>query len=159
MLVVSDTTPLNYLILIGEIPVLPRLYATVVLPRQVVAEMSHPRAPEPVRRWTESLPEWVLVRAADEGRFPALDEGEAAALALAFDLDVPLLADELATRTLAREVGVRTIGTLGILAEAHLSGLLDYEEAVVKLRATNVRIHENPIRDVRQRIAEASKES
>jgi len=32
MIVVADTTPVNYLILIGEIDVLPKLYGRVVIP-------------------------------------------------------------------------------------------------------------------------------
>lgn len=44
MIVVSDTGPLNYLILIGSVDLLPRLYGRVVLPLRVHQEMSHPRA-------------------------------------------------------------------------------------------------------------------
>jgi predicted nucleic acid-binding protein len=35
MIVVADTTPVNYLILIGEIDVLPKLYGRVVIPPAV----------------------------------------------------------------------------------------------------------------------------
>jgi len=32
--VISDTSPLNYLVLIDEIDVLPRLYGRVIIPRR-----------------------------------------------------------------------------------------------------------------------------
>ena len=155
MLVVSDTTPINYLILIGAIDVLPYRYTTVVLPTQVVAELRHAKAPDPVRRWMAEIPDWIDVRTADETRYPSLDAGEAAALALALDLDSPLLADEAQARSLAHEAGVRTIGTVGILAEAHTDGLLDFEAAVAKLRTTNFRVHESLVQILRRRIEEA----
>ena len=46
MIVVSGTTPLNYLILIGQIDLLPRLYQHVVVPKAVVNELQHLRAPQ-----------------------------------------------------------------------------------------------------------------
>ena len=60
--VVSDTTPLNYLILIGEIGVLPLLFEKVFVPPAVIQEMKHPRAPAAVSLWATSLPAWVEIR-------------------------------------------------------------------------------------------------
>ena len=45
MIVVADTTPVNYLILIGEINVLPKLYVRVVIPHAVREELTRSRAP------------------------------------------------------------------------------------------------------------------
>ena len=45
MIVVCDTSPVNYLVLIGEIDLLPQLFTTVVLPAGVLAELQHPRTP------------------------------------------------------------------------------------------------------------------
>jgi predicted nucleic acid-binding protein len=44
-LVITDTGPVNYLILIGPIDLLPRLFERVVLPSTVQQELSHPKAP------------------------------------------------------------------------------------------------------------------
>lgn len=52
--VVADTSPLNYLILIEATDVLPRLYGSVVVPRQVIAELTATEAPDSVRAWTLS---------------------------------------------------------------------------------------------------------
>ena len=62
MIVVADTTPLNYLILIDEIDLLAALFSTVILPESVIKEMCHPRAPDSVREWVQHYPSWVQVR-------------------------------------------------------------------------------------------------
>jgi predicted nucleic acid-binding protein len=46
MIVVSDTTPLNYLILIGAAHVLPELFGRVYAPTAVIKELSHARSPK-----------------------------------------------------------------------------------------------------------------
>lgn len=45
MIVVCDTSPVNYLVLIDGIDLLPQLFTTVVLPAGVLAELQHPRTP------------------------------------------------------------------------------------------------------------------
>jgi predicted nucleic acid-binding protein len=54
MIVVSDTTPLNYLVLIDSAHVLPALFGRVYAPSAVIRELAHSRSPELVRRWTDS---------------------------------------------------------------------------------------------------------
>lgn len=83
MLVVSDTTPLNYLVLVDAVEVLPVLYGSIVAPTQVIEELQRKKAPDQVRKWANNLPAWVHVLTGDATRFPLLDLGEAAALALA----------------------------------------------------------------------------
>jgi predicted nucleic acid-binding protein len=87
MIVVSDTTPLNYLILLDAAHVLPALFGRVHAPSAVIRELAHPRSPELVRRWTDSLPEWLTVQQPTRID-PALrlGPGEAAAIALAEEL-------------------------------------------------------------------------
>ena len=50
MIVVSDTSPLNYLVLIGADQVLPSLFGRVLTPPEVLAEMQHAKAPPQVQR-------------------------------------------------------------------------------------------------------------
>ena len=47
--VIADSSPLNYLTLIGSVDVLHRLYGIVVVPQQVIAELIDPAAPHDVR--------------------------------------------------------------------------------------------------------------
>jgi len=63
MIVVCDTSPLNYLILVGAEGVLPVLFETVIAPPAVIREMRHAKAPEQVRRWAAAPPAWLEVRA------------------------------------------------------------------------------------------------
>ncbi|MBW3622519.1 MAG: DUF3368 domain-containing protein [Armatimonadetes bacterium] len=127
MIVVSDTGPLNYLILIDAIDLLPQLYGRVLLPPAVRHELSHPRAPEPVRRWIEHPPKWVEVRSAEETGFGTsriigeLDPGEEEALQLALSLRADLLLiDDSEGRRVAREHGLTVRGTLGVLEAARV---------------------------------------
>lgn len=49
MIVVSDTSPLNYLVLIGADDVLPALFGQVLAPPAVLDEMQHAKAPAQVQ--------------------------------------------------------------------------------------------------------------
>ena len=44
ILVIADTGPIHYLVLVEAIGVLPRLYDRVIIPRAVLAELSHRNA-------------------------------------------------------------------------------------------------------------------
>ena len=62
MLVVSDASPLRYLVVIQAIKILPLLYERVVVPQAVLAELQHPRSPHEVRTWLATPPAWVEIR-------------------------------------------------------------------------------------------------
>ena len=47
MVVVADTSPINYLVLIARIELLKQLYARILIPPAVLAELKHPAAPKP----------------------------------------------------------------------------------------------------------------
>ena len=84
ILVVADTGPLCYLILIEAVEILPRLYERVVIPSAVYAELTHSKAPEPVKIWAATLPVWAEIRAASHVELDdILDPGEAEAIILA----------------------------------------------------------------------------
>ena len=53
-IVVADTSPIRYLVVIGEIEILPALFGPVIIPTVVRDELTHPRAPEAVRTWMPS---------------------------------------------------------------------------------------------------------
>jgi predicted nucleic acid-binding protein len=56
MIVVADTSPLNYLIRLGHPDVLREIYGRVLVPRAVLIEMQHPEAPPEVRAWASAPP-------------------------------------------------------------------------------------------------------
>lgn len=62
MAVVSDTSPLCYLVLIDLIDLLPELYNMVIIPHAVLYELSVPQAPERVQAWIAQPPAWLEVQ-------------------------------------------------------------------------------------------------
>src|SRR5690348_15292122 len=99
MIVVADTSPLNYLILIGEADLLHRLYGRVLIPPAVLAELQHAGTPSAVVEWIKRCPPWVEVHqvAVRPGEsIKELDPGELEAIVLAqqYRPDVLLLIDE-----------------------------------------------------------------
>lgn len=57
MIVIADTTPINYLVLIGEIEILPMLYGQIFVPTAVFEELKAEAAPHEVKIWLKNLPE------------------------------------------------------------------------------------------------------
>ena len=107
--VVADSSPLNYLTLIGSVDVLRRLYGTVIVPQQVVTELTDSAAPQEVRGWALNLPDWIDVRVAvvDDTSMLHLDPGERAAITLAqSEPGALLLIDEAAGRAEASRRGI-----------------------------------------------------
>jgi predicted nucleic acid-binding protein len=87
MAVVADTSPVNYLVLIAQIDLLARLYARILIPPAVLAELKHPLAPEPVRHWACDAPTWLEVLSPKSNLIlPNLDLGETEAIALAIEM-------------------------------------------------------------------------
>ena len=73
MIAVSNTTPLRYLIAIGQDDLLAKLFKRVFVPTGVHEELTDPRTPESVRRRVLSLAGWYEVRAVQqtqEATFP-----------------------------------------------------------------------------------------
>jgi predicted nucleic acid-binding protein len=62
MVLIADTSPLNYLIQIEWIEILERLYGHVIIPQAVYRELSAPETPENVRTWLLAQPAWIEVR-------------------------------------------------------------------------------------------------
>ena len=59
MIVVADTSPLNYLIPINCDSLLPQLYGRIVVPSGVMQELGHRGAPAAVRVWLTKVPAWI----------------------------------------------------------------------------------------------------
>ena len=139
MIVVSDTSPLNYLILVGADGVLPLLFGTVIAPPAVLLEMQHPKAPEKVRNWATSPPAWLEVRTAQAiSHFDDLGPGESEAIALAIEIHADaLLLDDRAATAIANSLGISPLGTLGVLDLAGEKGLVDIPTVVSELAKTS----------------------
>jgi predicted nucleic acid-binding protein len=142
MIVVSDTSPLNYLVLIQHADVLPRLFGRVLAPPAVVDELRHPGTPAVVRAWAAALPAWLELRAPlSIDPDLRLGPGEAEAISLARELRADaVLIDERKGLIVARQFGLFVTGTLGVLEIAAEKGLIALPRAIAALRETSFRV-------------------
>lgn len=139
--VVADTTPLNYLILIERTDILGSLFGEVMIPEAVLAELHHPRVPEAVTYWLQSPPAWLRiakVRLLDTT--VQLGKGENEAISLAIEQQVKVvLMDERRGRAAAEARGLLPIGTLNLIDLADERRLFDGIDALNDLRRTTFR--------------------
>lgn len=149
--VVSDTTPLHYLILVGRESILEKLYGKVIVPPAVLTELGHASAPVQISKWATNPPAWVTVAEPEliPTEFDGLDFGERQALALAKQIkaDLVLLDDKVARRVAQREL-MRVKGTLGIVADAARANLLDFRETVEQLQRTSMHLDQDVVEEV-----------
>jgi predicted nucleic acid-binding protein len=128
MIVIADTSPLNYLIRIECDSLLEALFTRVIIPEAVLLELTHTEAPRVVRDWTKHLPPWIEIKRAsvsDDPYLQNLDAGEREAILLAAELSADLLLlDEKRGRAEAARRRLPTTGTLGVLARAAQRGLI-----------------------------------
>ena len=140
MIVVADTSPLNYLIQIELDRLLRTLYQQVLVPPAVMQELNHPAAPAAVQAWLRHLPFWitiVLPNAEHDRTLRSLDPGEREAIQLAQQQHADiLLIDERKGRQEAQRRGLLTTGTLGVLITAADLELIEPEAAYDRLIAT-----------------------
>jgi predicted nucleic acid-binding protein len=114
MTLVSNTSPLCYLALIGHAEILPKLYGNIHTTQKVLEELRHPDAPPAVRNWATTPPDWLKIHSDPE------------------EPDQTLAA-------LAVQRGLKVSGTLGVLCDAAQAGLLKLPAALDLLRKTNFR--------------------
>jgi len=145
--VVSDTSPLHYLIECDAVEILPALFREVLIPPTVHREMQQPKTPPRVRAWAGALPAWIKVQAPtvlDDSL--KVDQGEHEAICLAREVHaVAILIDDRKGRTEAMRCGLRVAGTIGLLELAARRGLVDFPRVMQRLRQTNARLDEELI--------------
>src|SRR5689334_167658 len=94
MLVIADSSPLHYLVLIEQTALLPSFFDHVIIPPGMAEELQHPRTPAPVRAWMASPPASLAMRAPQQPLVTTtwrLGAGEREALSLAQELHADLL--------------------------------------------------------------------
>lgn len=144
MIIVSDTTPLHYLILIDHADLLSDIFGEVIIPEAVIQELSHERTPLKVKEWIKNLPHWIKIKPAKQDLAETISglgkgETEAISIAIAEMADAILMDDKKAIREAkARNLTVITI--LGILELASAKNLIDLSEMLNRLRNTTFRL-------------------
>jgi predicted nucleic acid-binding protein len=142
-LVVADTGPPHYLVLTGDIELLPKLFGRILIPQAVYDELAERDAPEDVRAWVTQAPYWLEVwpnpdPLEQHDSTSTLDRGERAAIALARAVKADLvLMDDRAGVSVVRGEGLAVTGTLGVLDLAARRGLIDLAEAFERLKGTS----------------------
>ena len=127
MIVVSDTSPLTNLAIVGHLELLKDLYCQVLIPTAVAEEV---RAGEEkgVHPLILGQAGWIEVRKVKDDSavsklLTRLDAGEAEAIVLSLENGVDLLLiDERIGHAIALERGIKTVGLLGTLIAAKRQG-------------------------------------
>lgn len=147
MIVVADSEPLHYPILLEHTELLRRFYGPVLVPEPVASELSVGGAPAIVREWIMAPPPWVEVCPVPSHAVSMitddLDLGERSAIALAETMHADLLLiGEAAGRAEAKRRHLRVTGTLGVLRAGAEQGLVNVPELLERLKATSFYLDE-----------------
>ena len=152
MIVVSDSGPLISLMKAAKLDLLRELYGEIRIPEAVYAELTgntrYAKEAERIRSCS-----FVQVVAVGERkavdilrRASGLDLGESEAIVYADDMKADiLLMEEEAGRRIARAMGLRVRGSLGILLLGYDKGILSAQEvddALDRMKAAHRRISE-----------------
>jgi predicted nucleic acid-binding protein len=157
-MIVSNTSPLRYLIAVGHADLLHKVFGDVLIPPAVLAELTHPAGREDVRQWIEQRPTWLQVRplqAPPSRELTAtLDAGECEALQLAFETRPDfILIDERLGRRAGVALGLIVIGALGLLRESYRQQLLSDPLGVLdQMRRIGFRLSQQLYREFQQEI-------
>ena len=162
MIVVSDTTPLISLLKTGRLDTLEKLFGEVCIPDAVFEELtSNPRYSDEAAA-IRSYPYIDIISVNDTdavdqvSREDGLDLGESEAIVLTQEISADLLLmDEARGRDVARSLGLRITGTVGILLLSYERGILNKGEimdCVERLRDANRFIGERYLQLLLERI-------
>jgi predicted nucleic acid-binding protein len=152
-MIIADTSPLNYLILIDAVEILPKMFQEVIIPLAVEQELLAPGAAKKVQEWAGNPPSWLEIRAVETiDETIRLGRGEIEAISLGVKLPATaVLLDDRAARHAAKIRNIKTIGTLGLLKLADEHKLIDFRNAVQRLQSTNFRISKTVIEELLNR--------
>ncbi|GAB3413492.1 DUF3368 domain-containing protein [Niabella aquatica] len=133
--IISDTSCLILLEKIDELDILNKLFGIIITTSEVAEEFGKP------------LPAWFELRQPTDKNYQSIieasvDKGEASAIALAVEIDDCLLIiDDLKGRKFAHQLGLTIIGTIGVIVDAKLAGIIPSVKPILsKIKSTNFRI-------------------
>lgn len=145
-IVISDASCFIILHKIGELDLLKKVYGSVLTTPEIAAEFG------------EELPDWVLIKQVKDRKYiefleTIVDEGESSAIALAKEMESPLLIiDDLKARKLATKLNLKYTGTIGVIHKAKQNGVIEQIKPIIdKLQATNFRISDKIVNELLKR--------
>lgn len=156
--VILNNTPLVALFILGRFELLRDLYGEVMIPFAVHAEFL--AIDRPSREAALKAAPWIKIVPLTNPRrtlvYTGLDEGEAAVLALAEELDGYVVIDERIGRRYAKRLGLPLTGSLGLLVLAKERQLLaSVGAAIDELLAAGLHLDSNLIAEVLKMAGEA----
>jgi len=136
VIVISDTSPVSNLIIIGRLEILKGVFEEIVIPPSVESEI------ERLSDFSISLnlyheSDWIRKEKPKNEEevkklMSEIDEGESEAIVLAIEMGADyLLIDERIGTNKAREKGLETIGLLGVLIKAKEKGIIEKVEPIL----------------------------
>lgn len=138
MIIVSDTSPLSNLAIVGCLSLLEQIYTQVIIPQGVAEELMNASDEDNIIAgvlsldWIEIIPAKNLKMITELRNNHNLDRGEAEAIALAIELNADeLLIDERLGRREAIRLGLPITGVLGILLVAKQRKLIPAVQPVM----------------------------
>jgi len=138
-IIIADSSPLIAFGSIDKLSVLSQLFGKVVVPAVVANEClldkTRPGAVAIAKAIDDKL---IQICTTSEPHQPddilaTLDDGEAAAIALAHSLNLPLIIDEKLGRDVAKKLGVKIIGTVGVLLLAKQKKMIEAIKPILLL--------------------------
>jgi len=152
MLIISDTTPIISLMKAGQLGLLEKMFGSVVIPKAVYDELTvnknFEKEIDSFKRCTFVKVETVENESSVNilRNVTGLDAGESEAIVMVEEKQADLLLmDEHKGRQVAKKMGIRITGTIGILLQAFDESFLtreDVEQCLLLLKESNIRVSE-----------------
>ena len=145
MVIVSDASPVTSLIQVGQLELLNAVFGQVVVPRAVYNELCK----VPGQQTIVDQQNWLFIDHAKDLKHVKtleneLDAGEAEAIVLALEMKADyLVIDEFKGRNKAEEIGLKIIGSLGVLLQAKQKGLISAVKPLIDdlIQKAEFRVH------------------
>jgi len=147
---------------IGLMGIMASLTAEVIIPRAVYEEVVVRGRGRPGSRELEELVHQgkvKLLAPRDQALVKALHDplglGEAEAIALAIEYNCIVVLDDRIARSKAKSMGLKVIGTIGLLRRAYDKGLIDKNkliQALKQLREHGFRISDEIVQEVLEKL-------
>jgi predicted nucleic acid-binding protein len=137
MIVISDTSPISNLFVIGRLDLLQEIYQQIILPQAVYDELMKLKSFGYDIQEIDKLV-WMVVKKPVNSQQVLLlrmnlDAGESEAIVLSQETNADLLLiDERAGAKKAKELGLKTIGLLGVLVKAKDLGMVDSLKSILE---------------------------